>query len=172
MNRWILVALVLLPFGGCTSRPVMEVPALSSGEIRSIAGEVEAAARASEASWKEVTCENLAPVLRFWDGSPPGLVHSSEGVMKTFSDVEWADQIRSNVCAGSGSGGGESFVDSILVSVLSPEVATATMSYHAVLRDREGRTTDRRGQILRVFRRTPAGWKIRVSMSTHSDLRE
>jgi ketosteroid isomerase-like protein len=90
--------------------------------------------------------------------------------MRTFSDAEWAEQIKGNVCSGSGSG--ESFVDAILVSVLSPDVATATMSYHAILQDAQGKTTNREGQIVRVFRRASGGWKIRVSMSTHSDLRK
>lgn len=170
MKQALVGAFILLTGAACARQATQEPVSLSAEETTAIAAEVEAVARASEASWKSVTCEDLSPALRYWDGSPPGLVHSSEGVMRTFSDAEWAEQIKGNVCAGSGSG--ESFVDSILVSVLSPDVATATMSYHAILQDAQGKTTNRDGQILRVFRRASGGWKIRVSMSTHSNLRQ
>lgn len=141
---------------------------LSVSEASVIADTVKAVALASEASWSLVTCDNLTAVLKFWDGSPPGLVHSHEDAFRIYSDAEWAEQVRNWVCSARGkSGDGKSIVDSILVSVLSPEIATATMLYHAVGHDSTGVEKRHHGQILRVFRRTPSGWKIRVSMSTH-----
>lgn len=154
---------------GCARPPASAGRSMSADEIKAIAGEVESTARASEAAWKGVSCDNLAPVLQYWDGSSPGLVHSSERGTRTFSDSEWADYVRGNVCS---AGTGESVVDSVVVSVVSSDVATAIMNYHAVLKDADGMTTERSGKILRVFRRTSAGWKIRASMSTHSDLQK
>lgn len=84
--------------------------------------------------------------------------------MRVFSGQEWANYVRSGVCS---SGAGESTVDSVLVAVLSPDFATATMRFHADLRDSAGVVKPIHGQILRVFHRTAEGWKIRVSMSTH-----
>jgi len=170
VRQIVVASLTVLTCAACASQATPEALPLSAEQVKAIAEEVETVARASEASWKSVTCEDLSPALQYWDGSPPGLVHSHEEVMRTFSDTEWAAQIKGNVCSSGGSG--ESFVDSILVSVLSNDVATATMSYHAILKDTQGKATNREGQILRVFRRTPGGWKIRVSMSTHSDLQK
>lgn len=151
---------------GCANGP-SRPGALTALHEAALADSVSALARASEASWKLVSCADVRPAVAYWDGSPPGLVHAHEGTLATFSDSAWAKQIRSSVCA---SGSGESLVDTVVVSIVSPDVVTATMRYHAVLRDSAGTTTHREGQILRVFRRTPDGWKIRVSMSTHSDL--
>lgn len=160
---------VVLVATACTRPPALAERPMPAEEVEAIAGTVESTARASEAAWKAVSCDNLAPVLQYWDGSSPGLVHSSERGTRVFSDSQWADYVRGNVCS---SGSGESVVDSVVVAVVSPDVATAFMDYHGVLTSPDGTTTKRSGKILRVFRRTSAGWKIRASMSTHSDLQK
>lgn len=159
--RKVIIVTVLAACGAPASHVTEQ---LSASHAAALMDSVAQIARASERAWKDVSCTDLDPALRFWDGSAPGLIHASESAMRVFSGQEWANYVRSGVCS---SGAGESTVDSVLVAVLSPDFATATMRFHADLRDSAGVVKPIHGQILRVFHRTAEGWKIRVSMSTH-----
>src|SRR3990172_2974762 len=92
----------------CTPGAAQDASVLSASHAAALADTVAAVARASETSWKLVSCKDLRPVLEYWDGSPPGLVHAHEGVLATFSDSAWTEQVRSWVCS---SGSGESVVE-------------------------------------------------------------
>lgn len=155
---------VVTALAGCRAPASRAPEQLSASHVSALADLVAEIARASERAWKDVSCANLEPALRYWDGSAPGLIHASEGAMRVLSDQVWADYVRSGVCS---SGAGEGTVDSVLVAVLSPDFATATMRFHADLRDSAGVVKPIHGQILRVFHRTAEGWKIRIRMSTH-----
>lgn len=134
---------------------------LSPTHERALTDTIAQIARATEDSWAQVTCDNLAPALQHFDGSGAGMVYGSEHMFGAFSDREWADSVRQGVCARPAA----SVVDSLLVSVLSRDVATASMRYHATVRDSGGGGWS--GLILRVYWRTPNGWKVRVGMSSH-----
>jgi hypothetical protein len=164
----IIFGFVLAVLSFSCRRATKRPETLSALKIATIADTIKAVALASEASWSLVACNNLTPALQYWDGSPPGLVHSHEDAFKVYTDATWADQVKRWVCAARGkTGSGKSIVDTILVSALSHEIATASMLYHAVGYDSTGVERSHHGQILRVFHRTNDGWKIRVSMSTH-----
>lgn len=159
-----LASAIVLFLIACDSRGGVNDDTLSTSHREALEDSIAVLARDSEAAWAAVNCQDLSPVLRYWGNEAHGIVHASENVMRHFSDQEWEANIRSNVCR---SGSGPSTVDSLLVAILSADVATATMRYHADVKDSTGRIRRHHGQILRVWQRAATGWRIRSSMSTH-----
>jgi hypothetical protein len=115
------------------------------------------------AGWSEITCENQDAVLRFFDYSDPGFTDAYETEVVHFAGDSLPRVIRAGACAQSE----VARMDSLIVRVLTQDVVTASWTYRTTYRAKDNSEKSVRGTVLQVFRRSPAGWKFPVAMSTH-----
>jgi hypothetical protein len=102
-------------------------------------------------------------VLRFFDWSGPGLLEVSETDIALYPGQTWPRYIRSLACARS-----ETIaVDSLLVRLFGPDVASVAWTFVASYGDTSGTTHRGRGTVLQVWHRTPEGWRAPVGMGAH-----
>ena len=140
-----------------SSQPAAAVdPAAISDTIRTVV-------KAFVDGWSKISCENQDAVLRFYDLSDPGFIDGNETSVVLFPGDSLPRTIKAFACQESES----ATLDSLLVRVLAPDVATASWTYHTTYRSTAGASRSVRGTVLQVFKRSPAPWRFPVAMSTH-----
>lgn len=157
------VAVLALVAVGCRTANTSS-QTLTSAQEAALADTIGRLTRATIDSWAVATCENPEPALKFFDYSAPGLVYGDGSTIDLYAGNAWPDAIRQGQCEQSDERGG---VDSLLVRVLSRDVATVSHIYHTSVKDKSGVPRSWQGAALRVWVRTADGWKVRVGMSTH-----
>jgi hypothetical protein len=149
----------------CTPPPRPEAP-LSAVHEAALADSIATVLREYASSWERASCDNPAPVLRFFDWSGSGQLEVSETAITLFPDSTWPRYITSLACARS-----ENItVDSLVVRVFSPDVASVAWTFVATYGESNGRTHRGRGTVLQVWHRTPGGWRASVGMGAHQAL--
>lgn len=148
---------------GCTPAPQSE-EALTPAEEAAIADEIMGVMQEFVAAENQMTCDDQSAVLKFFDWSGPGLIDNNDSAATLYPGDAWPTLIREGACSRERE---EVTLDTLLVRVLSRNLASVSWTYHAthVLNDAPPEYS--RGAVLQVFRRTADGWKSPVGMSSH-----
>jgi hypothetical protein len=160
-----VVLSVVLTAVGCTRQLQAGAP-FSSVHQTALADSLATVLREYASSWDKASCDNPTPVLRFFDWSGSGLLEVSETAIKLFPDSTWPRYIKSLACARSE----KITVDSLVVRVFSPDVASVAWTFVATYGENNGKTHSGRGTVLQVWHRTPGGWRAAVGMGAHQAL--
>ena len=164
-TRWLAAMMSFSAMTGCA--PEKSAPeTLSAAHEAALADSVEGVLRQYASSWERASCDNVAPVLRFFDWSDPGQLEVSETDIALYSGDTWPRYIQSLACARS-----EAItVDTVVVRVFGPEVASVAWTFVATYGDTSGATHRGRGTVLQVWHRTSEGWRASVGMGAHQPL--
>ena len=147
---------------GCAPPPQAVAP-FSAVHQAALADSIATVLREYASSWERASCDNPAPVLRFFDWSGSGQLEVSETAITLFPDSTWPRYIKSLACARSE----KITVDSLVVRVFGPDVASVAWTFVATYGESNGRTHRGRGTVLQVWHRTPEGWRVPVGMGAH-----
>jgi len=150
---------------GCGGPPGS--PAMSAAHEAALADSVRAMMLDFADSWSRVSCDDIAPIMRFFDTSGPGVIDGNETAVTLYPGDAFPTLIREGACARVREA---ATLDSLLVRVLTPDIVTASWTFHAEYQITADSMTRARGAVLQVFRRTPEGWKTPVGMSTHQPM--
>jgi hypothetical protein len=164
-NLRVLALSAVLAAVGCTPPPQAGAP-LSAVHEAALADSIATVLREYASSWQRASCDNPAPVLRFFDWSGSGQLEVSETAITLFPDSTWPRYIKSLACARSE----KITVDSLVVRVFGPDVASVAWTFVATYGESNGRTHRGRGTVLQVWHRTPGGWRAPVGMGAHQAL--
>ena len=163
--RRTIVILSVLLLVSCTVPSAPHEQARSNYE-KDVENELRALMQEYFATWNQVTCENWEPILRFYDYSGSGFISGRETTVMRYSGDAWPKWIAEGACSRTRE---EGVIDSLIVTVLSPDIATVSLTYHGTYYEPAG-PRQARGTLLQVFTRTSSGWKTPVEMSTHLPL--
>lgn len=164
-HRFCMLAIGILALGCGSAKQADE--ALSPEAQAAIADTIRGVMQAYVAAWSEISCENQDAILKFFDWSGPGLIDANETVATEYPGDAWPQVIREAAC---GRLHEEATLDTLFVRVFSRDVASVSWTFHATYTYRDAPPKTARGAVLQLFRRTEAGWKTPVGMSTHQPL--
>jgi hypothetical protein len=115
-------------------------------------------------SWSRISCEDISPIIRFFDTTGMGVIDGNETAVTLYPSDAFPDLIRAGAC---GRLKEIASLDSLLVRVLTPDIVTVSWTFRGEYHITADSVSRARGAVLQVFRRTPDGWKSPVGMSTH-----
>ena len=166
-TRWLMAMMSFSVLTGCAPKKSAS-GMLSAAHEAALADSVEGVLRQYASSWERATCDNADAVLRFFDWSDPGQLDISETDIALYSGDSWPRYIQSLACARS-----EAItVDSIVVRVFGPDVASVAWTFVATYGDTSGVAHQGRGTVLQVWHRTSEGWRSSVGMGAHQPMPE
>jgi len=161
ITRSVGVSMLLLAVG--CGRP-SAAPTLSADHEAALADSVRAMMLDFADSWSRVSCDDIAPIMRFFDTSGPGVIDGNETAVTLYPGDAFPRLIREGACSRLRE---VATLDSLLVRVLTPDVVSVSWTFHAEYQITADSLNRARGAVLQVFRRTPDGWKTPVGMGTH-----
>lgn len=159
-----ILALLGLAAALSSCAPPRGSTALSQEAAAALSDTVRSVVRDYAATFAVVTCQDYLPLLKFFDYSGAGFVDVSETAATPYSGDAWPRVIREAVCSRDRE---ELTVDSLLVRVHSPDLASAAWTFRATYFDTSGTVRSAKGTALQVWHRTEEGWKTPLIMSTH-----
>lgn len=162
-SRWIIgvVFLILLP--GC--RTSEQRTPLTPGERSAITDTVRTLVHQYVSAGNSPTiCSNPAPILRRFGFVEGTLLYASGITIGAFSRPDVEGLVKKNACSRRSL---SARVDSLIVQVLSRDVAIAAWTFDEIKVDSLGRSERVKGTVLHSWVRGPDGWSATAWMDTH-----
>ena len=148
---------------GCQSPPAAtSVP--SPAERAAIADTLRVAAREYDAIQKPGLCADLAPFTRRFAYPDSQYLSVHDTVAHFITRAEWEATLHNAFC---GLRQLDGTVDTVVVQVLSRDIAMVGRTFDETETDTAGHRSHIKGSVLQSWIRTPAGWAVTGDMAAH-----